>query len=91
MVKTPWDYKYTSCLFRLNLVKEDYLLTSTETINNIENYKEFLLQDNKTDFIKEKTRTGKPCGDESFYDKIKEITGIDYTNKKAGRPKKNDD
>jgi putative transposase len=90
MVKHPWDYKYTSCLKRLNLVKEDILLSSHNIISSIENYKEFLEEDNKIDLIKEKTRTGKPCGDEEFYNKIKEITGIDYTNKKAGRPKKND-
>ncbi|MBU3015172.1 hypothetical protein KO488_10415 [Poseidonibacter lekithochrous] len=90
MVKYPWDYKYTSCLKRLNLVKEDILLSSHSLINSIENYKEFLEEDNKIDLIKEKTRTSKPCGDVEFYNKIKEITGIDYTNKKAGRPKKND-
>jgi len=37
--------------------------------------------------IQEKTRTGKPCGDEEFYDKIELLTGVDYKNKKAGRPK----
>ena len=35
-----------------------------------------------------KTKTRKPCGDNEFYDKIKLLTGIDYNNKKAGRPKK---
>lgn len=66
MVKYPWDYKYTSCLKRLNFVKEDVLLSSHTRLSNIENYKEFLEEDNKTNLIKEKTRTGKPCGDEAF-------------------------
>jgi len=91
MVKYPWDYKYTSCLYRLNLLKEDNLLSSHSIINNIENYKEFLQTNNKQEkIIEEKTRTGKPCGDDDFYDKIKSLTGIDYKNKKAGRPKKDD-
>ena len=90
MVKYPWDYKYTSCLKRLNLVKEDNLLCDYKVIDNIENYKEFLLEDNNIKFIKEKTRTGKPCGDNNFYDKIKLLTGIDYKNKKAGRPKRDE-
>jgi hypothetical protein len=38
----------------------------------------------------QKTRTGKPCGDDDFYDKIKSLTGMDYKNKKAGRPKRNE-
>ncbi|MEA3498189.1 MAG: hypothetical protein U9R16_03930 [Campylobacterota bacterium] len=51
-------------MYRLNLVQEDELLCSSDIINNIENYKEFLLQDNKTDFIEEKTRIGRPKKDE---------------------------
>jgi len=90
MVKYPWDYKYTSCLKRLNLVKEDKLLSNSKVIDNIKNYKEFLQEDNNTKFIQEKTRTGKPCGDESFYEKVKLLTGIDYKNKKSGRPKKDE-
>ena len=88
MVDYPWDYKYTSARYRLNLVKEDKLLSNYESIDNIVNYKEFLQENTQAKFIKEKTRTGKPCGDDNFYDKIKSLTDIDYRNKKAGRPKK---
>jgi putative transposase len=85
MVKYPWDYKYTSCLYRLQLVKEDSLLSSHTIIDNIINYKEFLQEENLCEeIIEEKTRTGKPCGNEDFYDKIKSITGIDYKRKKSG-------
>ncbi|PLY07025.1 MAG: transposase [Arcobacter sp.] len=88
MVKYPWEYKYSSVRYRLNQISEDKLLSSYEAIDNIENYKEFLEEDTKIKLIKEKTRTGKPCGDEEFYDKIELLTGINYKNKKAGRPKK---
>ena len=74
----------------MNLVKEDKLLSNYEPIDNIENYKEFLQENAQIKFIKEKTRTGKPCGDDNFYDKIKLLTGTDYKNKKAGRPKKDE-
>ena len=90
MVKYPWDYKYTSCLKRLNLVEEDKLLSNYEPIDNIRNYKEFLEKTTNDKIIQEKTKTGKPCGNTEFYDKIKLLTGIDYKNKKAGRPKKDD-
>lgn len=92
MVKKPWDYKYTSCLKRLNLVEEDTLLSSHDSINRIENYKEFLEEKNSKELIiKEKTRTGKPCGNEIFYNEIKNITGIDYSKKKPGPKIKDDD
>ena len=88
MVKYPWDYKYTSCLKRLNLIKEDKLLSDYKTIDNIANYKEFLRENANIKTIEEKTRTGKPCGDDNFYDIIRLLTGVDYKNKKAGQPKK---
>jgi len=88
MVQYPWEYKYSSAKYRLNEIKEDKLLSNYESIDNITNYKEFLEENTQTKLLKEKTRTGKPCGDDNFYDKIKIVTGIDYKNKKAGRPKK---
>jgi hypothetical protein len=49
------------------------------------------LQENtQTKLLEEKTKTGKPCGDEYFYDKIKIITGVDYKNKKPGPKVEND-
>lgn len=88
MVKFPWSYKYSSAKYRLNLIQEDKLLSSCEQIDNILNYKEFLETTDESKTVQEKTRTGKPCGNEEFYDKIKLITGIDYKNKKAGDQRK---
>jgi putative transposase len=88
MAKYPWDYKYSSARYRLNEVKEDKLLSNYEPIDKILNYKEFLQEKTQTKLLKEKTRTGKPCGDDDFYDRIEILTGINYKNKKAGRPKK---
>ncbi len=88
MVKYPWEYKYSSVRYRLKLIKEDLLLSSCKEIDGIEDYKKFLQEEAKIKLIKEKTRTGKPCGDKDFYDKIQEITGFDYKNKKTGPKKK---
>ena len=68
----------------MNLVKEDKLLSNYKLLDNIINYKEFLEEDTNSKIIQEKTRTGKPCGDDNFYDKIKLLTGLDCKNKKAG-------
>ncbi|WP_024955494.1 transposase [Sulfurospirillum arcachonense] len=88
MVKYAWDYKYSSARHRLDLKKENELLSDYEAIDNITNYKEFLQQNIQTKFIQEKTRTGKPCGNEEFYDKIQLLTGVDYKKKKTGPKRK---
>jgi len=84
MVKYPWDYKYSSAMYRLKLIQEDKLLSNHELIDSIKDYKNFLLEDTKIEILKEKTRTGKPCGDEEFYNKIESLLGIDYRKKKPG-------
>jgi putative transposase len=88
MVKYPWEYKYSSARYRVNLVKEDRLLSNYENIDDIENYKLFLEETTEEKLIKDKTRTGKPCGDEKFYEKILLTTGIDYKSKKPGPKQK---
>ena len=90
MVKYPWDYKYSSARYRMNKELEDKLLSNYEPIDKIVNYKEFLQENTQTKLIQEKTKTGKPCGDTDFYDKIKLLTGIDYKNKKPGPKVEND-
>ena len=81
MVKYPWEYKYSSARYRLDLVSEDIVLPKYALMDNILDYKAFLRK-TQTDAVKEKTRTGKPCGDNNFYDKIELLTGVDYKNKK---------
>ena len=44
MVKYPWDYKYSSTRYRLN-IQEDKLLSNYEAIDSIEDYKSFLLNE----------------------------------------------
>jgi hypothetical protein len=69
--------------------KENGLLSTNEIINNITNYKEFLhTQPQDIEIIREKTRTGRPCGDDDFYDRIEFQFGKDLRPKAPGRPKK---
>lgn len=90
IVRYPWDYIYSSARYRVNMIKEDKLLSSCDMIDDIKEYREFLQEFVEDQWIKEKTRTGKPCGDEAFYDKILLTTGIDYKSKKPGRKQKTD-
>ena len=79
-----WEYRYSSAGYRVNLIKEDKLLSNYESIDDIEDYKSFLQEVTEEKQIIEKTRTGKPCGDEKFYEKILLTTGVDYKSKKPG-------
>ncbi|MCV6608870.1 MAG: hypothetical protein OIF32_11715, partial [Campylobacterales bacterium] len=89
MVKNIYEYPYSSSQKRLGVIKTDPLLTEYEPINTIEDYEEFLSVDDKLiKEVREKTKTGRPCGDLEFYSKIESITGReDLLPKKAGRPK----
>ncbi len=48
-----------------------FLYLLYKPIDNIVNYKEFLEETTNDKIIQEKIKTGKSCGDNSFYDKIK--------------------
>ncbi len=84
IVRYPWEYRYSSARYRVNLTLEDKLLSNCDEIDDLKNYKEFLQETAETKQIEEKTRTGKPCGDEEFYKKIKLATGMDYKSKIPG-------
>jgi len=88
MVKKAWDYPYSSARYRVGLEEKSELLSSNDMIDMIDNYYDFL-EDTRFDIdeIREKTRTGRPCGDDGFYDKVTSITGVNYRPKAGGRPK----
>jgi putative transposase len=82
-------YLYSSARYRVGIVKEDNVLSTNDMIDSIENYRDFLkIEPEEIEVIKEKTRTGRPCGDDLFYEHIKLKFGKDLKPKKAGRPRK---
>ncbi len=90
MVAEAWDYPYSSAPYRMKLVAEDLLLSNYEPIETIGDYREFLQAQNPhIETIRQKTRTGRPCGDDTFYEMINNIIGKDLQPKKAGRKRKN--
>lgn len=83
MVKEAWDYDYSSARhYALN--EEDKLISTYEPLRFITNWKEFL-KDKIEDIedLREKTRTGRPSGDEGFYRLAEEISGRDLKPKKS--------
>jgi putative transposase len=88
MVKEAWEYPYSSTRYHLGITKQDALLSSNKMIESIMDYKTFLQnQPRDIETIRERTRTGRPCGEEGFYDTIQREFGRDFRPKKAGRPK----
>lgn len=69
--------------------KKDPLITDSDLFADIDNWRLFLLEKEEDfDTVRKKTRTGRPCGDESFLAKTEKITKRLLLPKKAGRPKK---
>jgi len=87
MVQYPWEYPYSSAAYYVTHSK-DKLITHYPVLDTIADWKDFLDEGtDKIDEIRQKTRTGRPCGDTQFYTAIREIIGRDLQPKKAGRPK----
>ncbi|MEA3523114.1 MAG: transposase [Campylobacterota bacterium] len=88
MVQHPWEYPYSSAAHHLGQ-SEDKLITYCPLLDAITDWKDFLDDSAKqVDEIRQKTRTGRPCGNREFYTAIKESSGRDLLPKKAGRHKK---
>ena len=88
MVKHPWEYPYSSAAHYVTR-SEDRLITHCSALEDIADWKTFLDETaDQIDEIRQKTRTGRPCGDTQFYNAIREISGRDLRPKKAGRPGK---
>jgi putative transposase len=89
MVEQAWDYPYSSARYRVGIVEEEKVLSKYAPLDAITDGKEFLARTpEETGMIREKTRTGRPCGDAAFYRQVEEKTSLDLAPKKAGRPKK---
>jgi len=88
MVQYPWEYPYSSAAHYVTH-SEDKLITHYALLDTISDWRAFLDEStDQIDEIRQKTRTGRPCGDAQFYMAIREVIGRDLQPKRAGRPKK---
>ncbi|PLX67384.1 MAG: hypothetical protein C0602_10710, partial [Denitrovibrio sp.] len=84
MVELPWDYKWSSTAFNACIKNSDALIKDRSL--NQDDMKAILLkQSDNYDTLEEKTRTGRPCGDESFTSLTEKLTGTKLKIRKAGR------
>ena len=95
-INHAWDYPWSSARYHAGFVESDPLLGSQKHQTNyskflaeIGNWQEFLTSpQDDMEKLREKTRTGRPCGDESFVCKIEKITGRTLRPQKPGPKKK---
>ena len=87
MVKHAWGYPWSSAAFHSGLLKHDLLVKKSSLLSEISDWKQFLrTQSDFTDQLREKSRTGRPFGPESFFTTVEKITGRDVRPKSPGRP-----
>lgn len=87
MVKTPWDYQWSSARYHCGLIAEDILVQADELLSMIDISQDVLGVDSTlSSLLEEKNRTGRPFGPDIFYDVVKEITGRNTRPGEPGRP-----
>ena len=91
MVKKAEDYPWSSAAAHCGLQNDPTLTPGTGFEGILDSWKETLreiIPKQKVDLIKKKTQTGIPCGDKKFLLKMGKLVGMDFLEKKKGRPRK---
>jgi putative transposase len=89
LVRMPWDYSWSSAKFRMGHVEEDRLVTERKPFGLDVEWRDRLRQDpREMSVLREKTRTGRPCGGLGFIDLAERMTGRVLRPLPRGRPRK---
>jgi putative transposase len=84
-IKYAWDYKWSSARYHVGLSQNDPLVGDKDMLEEIDNWRYFLSADNDDiDFLRAQTRSGRPCGNETFYKKAEILTGRTLRPQKPG-------
>jgi putative transposase len=91
-----WEYPWSSARFHTGLEEIDPLLGTrkhkakySEFLSEIDDWKSFLsTPEDELEILREKTRTGRPCGNGSFISKVEKITNRILRPQKPGPKKK---
>ena len=89
LVERAWEYPWSSAAFRVGLRAGDPLVKEADPCELHLNWRELLESDpTEAGLLREKLRTGRPCGDADFVEKAEELTGRRLKPRRAGRPRK---
>ena len=85
-----WDYRWSSARFHVGLRKTDPLIEHRDVLGMESRWRSHLrAEEEHADFLRKKTRTGRPCGDIAYVRRIESQTGRRLTPSKPGpRPQK---
>jgi putative transposase len=89
IVRRAWDWAWSSARFRVGDLGEDRLVAERNPFGIALDWRQLLLEDPKQmDFIREQSRTGRPCGGDGFLDLVERLTGRSLRPSPGGRPRK---
>ncbi len=90
MVKEAWSYEWSSARYHVGLKKDDSLIEGFEMREWVVDWKEFLRSEPpEIEKLRQKVRTGRPCGDNQFVLEAERLTGRQLRPLEAGRPRRN--
>lgn len=89
MVKDPAEYGWSSARFHLGSRKTDPLVNELRPLH-VQDWREYLdegIAAWRAALLEKHLRTGRPCGDEQFVQRVGEVTGRELRLRKRGWPK----
>jgi putative transposase len=92
MVKKPADYRWSSAPYHLGMVGSDALVIDRALMGLVKNWSE-LLEDGDEEVnqdLRSGITIGRPMGDDSFVNRVQEMTGRNLRKGKPGKPAKNE-
>jgi putative transposase len=89
LAEHAWDYPWSSAAFRVGSRASDPLVTEVDSFDLHLDWKELLRSDpEEAGTLREKARTGRPCGSAGFVEEAEKLTGRPLAPRSAGRPRK---
>jgi len=87
LAECAWDYPWSSAAFRVRSRVSDPLVTEVDPFDLALDWKELLRSDpEEVGMLREKARTGRPCGSADFVEQAEKLTGRPLAPRTAGRP-----
>jgi len=88
LVRCAWRYTWSSARFHVGKVSADPLVTDRTLAGVVDDWRELLRDDpQEMAILREKVRTGRPCGNDIFIRKAEKLTQRRLHPKAPGRPK----
>jgi putative transposase len=88
LVQRAWEYGWSSARYHVGRRKTDPILCDAEELEGIGNWRELLRSDPaELSLLRERSRTGRPCGSEEFIRRAERVTGRRLRALSPGRPR----